>query len=132
MLEHVEDDVHALRNMRETLQPGSRICLLVPVNRWLYGPMDRVDHHYGRVFGMTLAIGLLSGLASHDTSYGLERSAGDVYRQGVSQSMADSSLRTLERYLNILPTFTVQEGHRIKIYLSGDLTVPAANEGENK
>ncbi|HEX8919293.1 MAG TPA: methyltransferase domain-containing protein [Chloroflexota bacterium] len=48
VLEHVEDDVHALRNMRDTLQPGSRICLLVPVNKWLYGPMDAVDHHFRR------------------------------------------------------------------------------------
>jgi 2-polyprenyl-3-methyl-5-hydroxy-6-metoxy-1,4-benzoquinol methylase len=48
VLEHVEDDVHALRNMRDTLTPGSRICVLVPVNKWLYGPMDVVDHHYRR------------------------------------------------------------------------------------
>jgi 2-polyprenyl-3-methyl-5-hydroxy-6-metoxy-1,4-benzoquinol methylase len=48
VLEHVEDDVHALRNIRETVMPGSRICLLVPVNKWLYGPMDAVDHHYRR------------------------------------------------------------------------------------
>lgn len=48
VLEHVEDDVHALRNMRDTLAPGGRICLLVPVNKWLFGPMDAIDHHYRR------------------------------------------------------------------------------------
>lgn len=48
VLEHIEDDVHALRNMRDTLVPGGRLCLLVPVNKWLYGPMDAVDHHYRR------------------------------------------------------------------------------------
>jgi SAM-dependent methyltransferase len=48
VLEHVEDDVHALRNMRDTLVPGGRICLLTPVNKWLYGPMDAIDHHYRR------------------------------------------------------------------------------------
>ncbi len=48
VLEHVEDDVHALRNMRGTLMPGARICLLVPVNKWLFGSMDAVDHHYRR------------------------------------------------------------------------------------
>lgn len=48
VLEHVEDDVHALRNMRDTLEPGSHICLLVPCNKWLYGPMDAIDHHYRR------------------------------------------------------------------------------------
>jgi len=48
VLEHIEDDVRALENMRDALAPGARICLLVPVNRWLYGPMDAVDHHYRR------------------------------------------------------------------------------------
>ncbi len=48
VLEHVEDDVHALRNMRDTLVPGANICLLTPVNKWLYGPMDAIDHHFRR------------------------------------------------------------------------------------
>jgi 2-polyprenyl-3-methyl-5-hydroxy-6-metoxy-1,4-benzoquinol methylase len=48
VLEHVEDDVHALHNMSQTLAPNSRICLLVPVNKWLFGPMDAIDHHYRR------------------------------------------------------------------------------------
>ncbi len=48
VLEHVEDDVHAMRNLRDTLAPGARLCMLVPVNKWLYGPMDAIDHHYRR------------------------------------------------------------------------------------
>lgn len=48
VLEHIEDDVHALANMRDTLLPGSRMCLLTPVNKWLYGPMDAIDHHVRR------------------------------------------------------------------------------------
>ncbi|HCG00264.1 MAG TPA: hypothetical protein DEV93_06930 [Chloroflexi bacterium] len=48
VLEHVEDDVHALQNISHSLAPGARICLLVPVNKWLFGPMDAIDHHYRR------------------------------------------------------------------------------------
>jgi len=48
VLEHDEDDVHALRNMRDTVTPGGHLCLLVPVNKWLYGPMDAIDHHFRR------------------------------------------------------------------------------------
>jgi SAM-dependent methyltransferase len=48
VLEHIEDDVHALKNMRDVLEPGATICLLVPVNKWLFGPMDAIDHHYRR------------------------------------------------------------------------------------
>jgi type IV secretion system protein VirB10 len=31
----------------------------------------------------------------------------------------------LDRFLNILPTVTIREGHRIKVYLSNDLVLPA-------
>ncbi|HLJ69581.1 MAG TPA: methyltransferase domain-containing protein [Chloroflexota bacterium] len=48
VLEHVENDVHALVNMRDVLMPGGHICLLVPVNPWLFGPMDAIDHHFRR------------------------------------------------------------------------------------
>ena len=48
VLEHVEDDVYALNNMRDALMPGGRICLLTPVNKWLFGPMDAIDHHFRR------------------------------------------------------------------------------------
>jgi len=44
------------------------------------------------------------------------KSAADAYLQGVSSSLSQSSLRILDRYLNVLPTFTIREGHRVKIY----------------
>jgi type IV secretory pathway VirB10-like protein len=30
----------------------------------------------------------------------------------------------LDKFLNILPTVTIREGHRVKVYLSGDLACP--------
>ena len=30
----------------------------------------------------------------------------------------------LDRFLNVLPTVTIREGHRIKIYLTSDLDLP--------
>ncbi len=72
-----------------------------------------------------MAIGAIAGLAQAGTRYGNDYSAGDAYRQGVSRSVSASSLQILNRYLNVLPTFTVREGHRIKILLAGDLLVPA-------
>jgi len=41
----------------------------------------------------------------------------------VLNSGADSS-RLLDRFLNVLPTVTIREGHRIKIYLANDLDLP--------
>jgi type IV secretion system protein VirB10 len=48
-------------------------------------------------------------------------------RQGFAQSTAQSSAQILDKFLNVLPTVTIREGHRIKVYLSGDLTLPDYN-----
>jgi type IV secretion system protein VirB10 len=89
------------------------------------GLRDLVDNHYARIFGMSLAVGALSGLTQYNTSYGLEVSSSDVYRQGISRSLGDSSTRIMDKFMNVLPTFTIREGHRVKIYLLSDLDLPA-------
>ena len=89
------------------------------------GLRDQVNHHYSQIFGVSLAIGAIAGLAQANTHYGLETSAVDSYRQGVATSLSQSSMHILDRYLNVLPTYTIREGHRIKIYLSQDLMLPA-------
>ncbi|HWB83490.1 MAG TPA: TrbI/VirB10 family protein [Bryobacteraceae bacterium] len=89
------------------------------------GLRDQVNHHYVEIFGVSLAIGAIAGLAQANTSYGLDTSALDAYRQGAATSLSQSSLRILEKYLNVLPTFTIREGQRINIYLSDDLMLPA-------
>ena len=89
------------------------------------GLRDQVNRHYLQTFGVSLAIGAIAGLAQANTRSGFDTSSSDAYRQGVATSLSQSSLRILDRYLNILPTFTVREGHRIKIYLADDLLLPA-------
>ena len=89
------------------------------------GLRDQVNHHYLQIFGASIAIGMIAGLAQSNTQYGASVSATDAYRQGVASSLGQSSLHILDRFLNILPTFTIREGQRIKIYLQDDLTLPA-------
>jgi type IV secretory pathway VirB10-like protein len=89
------------------------------------GLLDQVNHHYTQIFGVSLAIGAIAGLNQASTRYGSEATPADTYRQGVSSSLSQSSLSILDRYLNVLPTFTIREGHRVKVYLTGDLAVPA-------
>ncbi|MGH2518950.1 MAG: class I SAM-dependent methyltransferase, partial [Chloroflexota bacterium] len=48
VLEHVQDDAAALRQMHHVLAPGGRLFLLVPANPWLYGSMDAADQHCRR------------------------------------------------------------------------------------
>ncbi len=89
------------------------------------GLVDQVNHHYLEIFGVSIAIGAIAGLSQANTLYGINESATDAYRQGFATSLSQSSLRILDRFLNILPTFTIREGHRIKIYLASDLLLPA-------
>jgi type IV secretion system protein VirB10 len=94
------------------------------------GLRDQVNHHYMQIFGVSLAIGAIAGLAQSNTQYGFGTSASDVYRQGVATSLSQSSLRILDRYLNVLPTYTIREGHRVNVYLSQDLLLPAYDQHE--
>jgi type IV secretory pathway VirB10-like protein len=94
------------------------------------GLRDLVNHHYLEIFGVSLAIGAVAGLSQANTQYGLDTSAADAYRQGMASSLSQSSLRILDRYLNVLPTFTIREGQRVKVYLSNDLALPAYDKHE--
>jgi type IV secretion system protein VirB10 len=94
------------------------------------GLRDQVNHHYLQIFGVSLAIGALAGLSQANTRYGADESGLDAYRQGIASSLSQSSLHILDRYLNVLPTFTIREGHRVKVYLSADLLVPAYDQHE--
>jgi type IV secretion system protein VirB10 len=89
------------------------------------GLNDLVNHHYLQIFGVSIAIGAIAGLSQANTGYGTTASAADAYRQGVASSLSQSSLRILDRYLNVLPTVTIREGQRVKVYLADDLLLPA-------
>jgi type IV secretion system protein VirB10 len=89
------------------------------------GLQDQINHHYLQVFGVSIALGLVAGFSQANTTYGIGESATDAYRQGMASSLSQSSTHILDRYLNVLPTITIREGHRVKIYLSDDLLLPA-------
>jgi type IV secretion system protein TrbI len=88
------------------------------------GLHDQVNNHYVRIFGASLALGLIGAAAEAGTAGALTESGTDRLREGFGQSMALSSEHLLDRFLNLLPTITIREGHRVKIYLSSDLALP--------
>lgn len=85
---------------------------------------DKVNHHYVQIFGASLAVGILGGIAEGGTGNAFTNSPFDRVREGFGASMANSSINILDRFLNILPTVTIREGHRVKVYFSGDLLLP--------
>lgn len=92
------------------------------------GLRDRVNNHYARIFGVSLAIGALGAIGEAGTAGELNASNADLMRQGFAQSTAQSSAQILDKFLNVLPTVTIREGHRVKVYLSGDLALPDYND----
>src|SRR5205823_7782476 len=48
VVEHVHDDLLALRNIRSALQPGGRAIILVPQDQAIYGSLDEVLGHVRR------------------------------------------------------------------------------------
>lgn len=48
VLEHVEDDLQALRNMRSALAPGGRAIILVPHGQEIFGRLDVALGHHRR------------------------------------------------------------------------------------
>jgi type IV secretory pathway VirB10-like protein len=85
---------------------------------------DKVNNHYVRIFGASLAVGILGGIGETGTSNIFAQSALDRARTGFGESMAESGERILDRFLNIMPTITIREGTRVNVYLSNDLLLP--------
>jgi type IV secretion system protein VirB10 len=48
-----------------------------------------------------------------------------MYRQGMASSLAASGTNVLDKFINIPPSITIREGHRIKVYLTQDMLLPA-------
>ncbi len=89
------------------------------------GLKDKVNNHYLEIFGASIALGIISGAAEATTNSGYNQNGSDMYRQGVASSLSASGANVLDRFINIPPTITIREGHRIKVYITQDMLLPA-------
>ena len=87
-----------------------------------------MNHHYLSTFGAAAAVGLISGLAQFLGSAGLasrRRRPHGRHRRGRRRRHVAGDHQVMNRFLNRLPTITIREGHRVKVYLTSDLELPA-------
>jgi type IV secretion system protein VirB10 len=89
------------------------------------GIKGKVNNHYLQIFGTSIALGVIAGAAEATTNSGYNQSGSDTYRQGVASSLSQSSANVLDRFVNVLPTHTIFEGHRVKVYITQDMLLPA-------
>jgi len=92
------------------------------------GLRDKVNHHYWSTFGAAAAVGLVTGLAQWVGTAGLSRGNDNdtvIIAGGATDATAQASLQVMNRFLNRLPTITIREGHRVKVYVTSDLELPA-------
>ena len=91
------------------------------------GLRDQVNQHYKSTFGASAAVGLITGFAQYLGTAAFSRGGGNtvVIAGGVGDATGQATAQTMNRYLNRMPTITIREGHRVKIYLTSDLELPA-------
>ncbi len=89
---------------------------------------DKVNHHYLSTFGTSIALGLLAGFSQFGSRGVYQGDGVDIYREGVAQSMSRDATRILDRQLNRMPTITIREGHRVRVWLTKDMRLPAYSE----
>jgi SAM-dependent methyltransferase len=70
VIEHLEDDVGALRELRRVVTPGGCLLVTVPAYQWLWSGHDVVNHHHRRYTRRSLrVVGEQAGWKQVRTTY---------------------------------------------------------------
>ena len=90
------------------------------------GLKDKVNNHYLQVFGTSIALGVIAGAAQIEQGGGaLTGSGSQLFTNGAAASISESATTILNRFMQIPPTITIREGHRVKVYFTQDMLLPA-------
>jgi SAM-dependent methyltransferase len=54
VIEHLDDDLSALRELRRAVAPGGALLVTVPAYQWLWSGHDEINHHHRRYTRRTL------------------------------------------------------------------------------
>lgn len=90
------------------------------------GLKDIVNNHYVQIFGTSIALGVIAG-AAQITQGGSSfvGSGSQEFTNGAASSVSESATTILDRFMQIPPTITIREGHRVKVYFTQDMLLPA-------
>jgi type IV secretion system protein TrbI len=90
------------------------------------GLKDKINDHYLQIFGTSIALGVIAGAAQIEQGGGaLTGSGSQLFTNGASASVSESATTILNRFMQIPPTITIREGHRVKVYFTQDMLLPA-------
>ncbi len=90
------------------------------------GLKDKVNNHYLQIFGTSIALGVIAGAAEISQGGGVYAGSGpQVFTNGAAASVSQSATTVLDRFMQIPPTITIREGHRVKVYITQDMLLPA-------
>jgi type IV secretory pathway VirB10-like protein len=90
------------------------------------GLKDKVNNHYLQIFGTSIALGVIAGAGEIEEGGGtITTSGSQAFATGASASVSESATTVLDRFMQIPPTITIREGHRVKVYFTQDMLLPA-------
>jgi type IV secretion system protein TrbI len=90
------------------------------------GLKDKVNNHYLQIFGTSIALGIVAGAGEIEEGGGaISTSGSQAFTTGAASSVSQSATTILDRFMQIPPTITIREGHRVKIYFTQDMLLPA-------
>jgi type IV secretion system protein TrbI len=90
------------------------------------GLRDKVNNHYLQIFGTSIALGVISGAGQIESGGGtITTSGSQAFTTGAASSVSQSATTVLDRFIQIPPTITILEGHRVKVYFMQDMLLPA-------
>lgn len=90
------------------------------------GLKDKVNNHYLQIFGTSVALGVIAGAGEISSGGGaITTSGSQAFTNGAASGVSQSATTILDRFIQIPPTITIREGHRVKVYFTQDMLLPA-------
>ncbi len=87
---------------------------------------DKVNNHYLEIFGTSIALGVITGAAEiQQGGNNVNSSGSQSFTNGAAAGVSQAGTNAFSQFLQIPPTITIREGHRVKVYFTQDMLVPA-------